>query len=61
VLSENTPETRAGEQLIASLAIEKSENGRRFIQIGETPEVLSVPEALMNAIPLDPAAWISPR
>jgi Domain of unknown function (DUF4340) len=61
VLSENTPETRAGEQLIASLTIGKSENGRRFIQIGETPEVLSVPEALMNAIPLDPAAWISPR
>ena len=61
VLSENTPETRAGEQLIANLTIGKSENGRRFIQIGETPEVLSVPEALMNAIPLDPAAWISPR
>lgn len=61
VLSENTPETRAGEQLIASLTIGKSENGRLFIQIGETPEVLSIPEALMNAIPLDPAAWISPR
>jgi hypothetical protein len=32
-----------------------------FVQIGETPEVLSVPEALMNAIPLEPAAWISPE
>jgi hypothetical protein len=60
VLSENTPETRAGEQVIASLSIGKSEDGRLFVQIGETPEVLSVPEALMNAIPLDPAAWISP-
>ena len=60
VLSENTPETRAGEQLIASVTIGKSENGRLFVQIGETPEVLSVPEAIMNAIPLDPAAWISP-
>jgi hypothetical protein len=61
VLSENTPETRAGEQLIASVAIGKSEDGRLFVQIGETPEVFTVPEALMNAIPLDPAAWISPE
>ena len=60
VLSENTPETRAGEQLIASVTIGKSENGRLFIQLGETPEVLSVPEAILNAIPLDPAGWISP-
>ena len=60
VLSENTPETRAGEQLIASVTIGKSENGRLFVQIGETPEVLAVPEAILNAIPLDPAAWISP-
>jgi len=60
VLSENTPETRAGEQLIASVTIGKSEAGRVFVQIGETPEVLSVPETIMNAVPLDPAAWISP-
>ena len=60
VLSENTPETRAGEQLIASVNIGKSESGRLFVQVGETPEVLSVPEAILNAIPLDPAAWISP-
>ena len=60
VLSENTPETRAGEQLIASVTIGKSENGRLFVQLGEAPEVLSVPEAILNAIPLDPAAWISP-
>jgi hypothetical protein len=31
-----------------------------FIRIGETPEVLSVPETIMNAVPLDPAAWVSP-
>jgi hypothetical protein len=61
VLSENTPETRAGEQVIASLVVGKSDNGRLFVKIGETPEVLSVPEATMNAIPLDPAAWLSPR
>ena len=60
VLSENTPETRAGEQLIASVTIGKSENGRVFVQIGEAPEVISVPEAILNAIPLDPTAWISP-
>jgi hypothetical protein len=60
VLSENTPETRAGEQVIASVAIGKSEGGHLFVKIGEAPEVLSVPESLMNAIPLDPVAWVSP-
>jgi hypothetical protein len=60
VLSENTPEARAGEQVLGSLTIGKSENGRVFVQIGETPEVLSVPETIMNAVPLDPSAWISP-
>ena len=60
VLSENTPETRAGEQLIASVTIGKSENDRVYVKIGETPEVLSVPATIMNAIPLDPSAWISP-
>jgi Domain of unknown function (DUF4340) len=60
VLSENTPETRAGEQVVASLAVGKSDNGRLFVRIGERPEVLSVSEAIMNAIPLDPAAWVSP-
>jgi hypothetical protein len=60
VLSENTPETRAGEQLIASVTIGKSENGRLYVKLGETPEVLSIPETIMNAIPLDPLAWISP-
>lgn len=60
VLSENTPEAGAGEQVIASLTIGKSENGRVFVKIGEVPEVLSVPETIMNAVPLDPAAWISP-
>jgi hypothetical protein len=60
VLSENTPEARAGEQVIGSLTIGKSQNGRVFVQIGETPEVLSVPDTILNAVPLDPAAWISP-
>ncbi|HET9524305.1 MAG TPA: DUF4340 domain-containing protein [Terrimicrobiaceae bacterium] len=60
VLSENTPETRAGEQVIATLAIGKSDSGRLFVKIDEAPEVLSVPEAIMNAILLDPAAWVSP-
>ena len=60
VLSENTPEARAGEQVIGSLTIGKQEKGRVFVQIGETPEVMSVPETILNAVPLDPTAWISP-
>jgi hypothetical protein len=60
ILSENTPEARAGEQVIGSLTIGKQENGRVFVQIGETPEVMSVPETILNAVPLDPKAWLSP-
>jgi hypothetical protein len=60
VLSENTPETRAGEQLIASVAIGNSEKGRLFLRIGERPEVLTVSEDILNALPLDSAEWISP-
>ena len=60
VLSENTPEARAGEQVIGSLTIGKQEKGRVFVQIGETPEVMSVPETILSAVPLDPTAWVSP-
>jgi hypothetical protein len=60
VLSENTPEARAGEHVIGSLTIGKQEKGRVFVQIGETPEVMSVPETILNAVPLDPTAWVSP-
>ena len=60
VLSENTPEARAGEQIIGSLIIGKQEKGRVFVQINKTPEVMSVPEAILNAVPLDPTAWVSP-
>ncbi len=60
VLSENTPETRAGEQLIASVAIGNSANGRLFLRIGERPEVLTVSEDILHALPLDSARWISP-
>ena len=55
VLSENTPETRAGEQLIASVAIGNAENGRLFLRIGERPEVLTVSEDILHALPLDSA------
>ncbi|HEU4677969.1 MAG TPA: DUF4340 domain-containing protein [Terrimicrobiaceae bacterium] len=60
VLSENTPEARAGEQIVGSLTIGKSDHGRVFVRVGETPEVLSVPETIMNAVPLDPSGWIAP-
>lgn len=60
ILSENTPEARAGEQIIGSLTIGKSDHGRVFVRVGETPEVLSVPETIMSAVPLDPSGWIAP-
>lgn len=61
VLSENTPEARVGEQSIERLAFGKTLDGKVFVRQGEAPEVMSVPEDILKAIPLDPGAWVSPK
>ena len=61
VLSENTPETAAGEQVIAAVSFGKSKEGRICVRLDESPEIAVVPEKLLEAVPLDPAAWLSPR
>lgn len=61
VLSENTPEARAGEQSIAQLTFGKSIDGKVFVRLDELPEVMAVPEAILTSIPPDPAAWASPK
>lgn len=61
VLSENTPEARAGEQVIASVAFGKSAEGRIFARVGEAPEAAVVPEAILHAVPADPGGWAAPR
>lgn len=61
VLSENTPEARAGEQPIASLSFGQAAEGKVFVRLNDLPEVMSVPEAILQSIPADPAAWLSPK
>lgn len=61
VLSENTPEARAGEQSVAQIAFGKLLEGKVFARIGGSPEVMRVPEEILKAIPTDPGAWVSPK
>jgi len=57
VLSENTPEARAGENTIASLTIGKTDAGLTNVRVGDSPEACKVPEGALKALPLDPAAF----
>ena len=60
VLSENTPEAEAGEQVIASLSFGKVEGDSVYARVGDAPEACTVPAQILTAIPSDPAAWIAP-
>ncbi len=57
VLSENTPEARAGEQVIAALTIGKTEKDTVFCRTGDAPEIATVPASILTALPLTPAGW----
>jgi len=61
VLSENTPEATAGEQVIASVSFGKNKKGELTARLNDSPELATVPESILSALPLDPAAWLSPR
>lgn len=61
VLSENTPEARAGENLVASVSFGKSDAGRVFARVSDTPEIAQVDDGLLAVLPTDPQAWRSPR
>jgi hypothetical protein len=61
VLSENTPEARAGEQVIASVAFGKREAGRVPARVGDSPEIASVDEAILTVIPADAQGWRAPK
>lgn len=61
VLSENTPEARAGEQPIAELAFGQAAQGKVFVRLDEVPEVMSVDDTILKAVPLDPAEWQAPK
>jgi hypothetical protein len=61
VLSENTPEAPAGESLVAGVAFGKSEAGRLFARILDSPELVQVDEGILAVIPPDPQAWRAPK
>ncbi len=61
VLSENTPEARAGEQVITGLTFGKTVDGHIFVRVGDAPEAASVPEAILHAVPSDPGLWAAPK
>jgi len=61
VLSENTPETRAGEQLITSIAFGQSKEGESYVRLDDSPEAAVVPADLADRVALDPALWVAPR
>lgn len=61
VLSENTPEAAAGESVVASIAFGKSEAGRLFARIQDSPEIAQVDESILAVIPSDPQAWRAPK
>ncbi len=57
VLSENTAESRAGEQLLAAITLGKAPDGQVYAHLSDSPEISTVPAAILEAIPLDPKNW----
>jgi len=55
--SENTAETKAGEQPFASVAFGKIEGENVYARVGDEPFVVSVRRALLDQIPTDPLQW----
>ncbi len=60
VLSENTPEESAGEQLVASLEIGEPAEGEVEIKVSGAPGAVKVPDALLQWILADPETWQLP-
>lgn len=61
ILSENTPETTAGEHSIAKIAFGQTAGDQVYARVDEFPEVASVHAAILQAIPAEPKAWQGPR
>ncbi len=55
--SENTAETKAGEQPFASVAFGKAENNEVYARVGDEPFVVAVRKPLVDGIFTDPIQW----
>lgn len=61
VLSENTPETTAGERNIATLAFGAEQSGQILVRLNDSLEVMKVPATILSALPSDPRDWQAPK
>lgn len=61
VLSENTPETQAGEQLITGVDFGMTKDGRLFAHLNDSPELAALPTDTLKALPTDAGLWVSPK
>jgi hypothetical protein len=57
--SENTAESEAGEQPVATLNFGKTEGEEIYARLEEEPYVIAVRKNLLHSIPLDPIQWRS--
>jgi hypothetical protein len=55
--SENTAETKAGEQPFASVAFGRSENNEVYARVGDEPFVVAVHKGLVDGVFTDPVQW----
>ena len=55
--SENTAETKAGEEPFAVLSFGRTEGASVYARIEEEPFIVSAPAALFRSIPQDPIEW----
>lgn len=55
--SENTAETKAGDQPFASVAFGKMEGDDVYARVGDEPFVVAVRRALLDQISIDPLQW----
>src|SRR2546423_1723887 len=55
--SENTPESTAGGQPVASIAFGKADGDNVFARLGEEPFIVSVRRSLLDNIFVDPLQW----
>lgn len=61
VVSENTPETAAGDQLVAGLQFgTKQASGLIPVLASGSPEISFVPETVLEAVPTQESAWLLP-
>jgi hypothetical protein len=55
--SENTAETKAGEQPFAVLSFGKIEGDDVYARVGDEPFVVAVKRTILDKIPIDPLQW----